>query len=639
VLIGIDAIHGNGLVSGCTIYPTNIGMASAFEPSLMERTARETAMEMRATGSHWTFNPNVEVARDPRWGRVGETFGEDPYLVSQYGTAAIKGYQGADFTGSDKVLACIKHFLGGTPINGTNGAPAELSERTLREVYLPPFRAGVNAGAFTLMTAHNEVNGIPSHCNTWLIYDVLRKEWGYKGFVVSDWLDIEFIHGLHKTAESNKEAYFQSIDAGMDMHMHGPDFYYKVLELIKEGRIQEARINESCRKILEAKFRLGLFENRFVDLANVKNLIFTNEHKATALEASRKSMVLLKNNGILPLDPWKFKNVFVTGPNANNQAIMGDWAFPQPEENITTVLEGLKMVSPHINFSFLEFDWNIRKMDPAKINQAAEMAKKADLNIVVVGEYALRHMWNDRTGGEDTDRSDINLPGLQEELVEKIHASGKPTIVVLVNGRQLGVEWIANNCAALVEAWEPGACGGQAVAEILYGKVNPSGKLPVTVPRHVGQVQQFYNHKPSMYFHPYAMSASTPLFPFGYGLSYTTYSYNNLKLSQGKITRQESVTVSVEVTNSGKVDGEEIVQLYIRDEYSSATRPVKELKAFTKIFLKAGETGEVSFNLPAEKLAFYDKNMKWGVETGNFKIMVGSSSRDEDLKVADLWVE
>jgi beta-glucosidase len=639
VLIGIDAIHGNGLVSGCTIYPTNIGMASSFEPSLMERTARETAMEMRATGSQWTFNPNVEVARDPRWGRVGETFGEDPYLVSQYGIAAIKGYQGNDFTGNDKVLACIKHFLGGTPINGTNGAPAELSERTLREVYLPPFRAGVNAGAFTLMAAHNEVNGIPSHCNTWLIYDVLRKEWGYKGFVVSDWLDIEFIHGLHKTAESNKEAYFQSIDAGMDMHMHGPDFYYKVLELIKEGRIQEARINESCRKILEAKFRLGLFENRFVDLAKVKSLIFTNEHKATALEASRKSIVLLKNNGILPLDPLKFKNVFVTGPDANNQSIMGDWAFPQPEENITTVLEGLKMVSPHINFSFLEFDWNIRKMDPAKINQAAEMAKKADLNIVVVGEYALRHMWNDRTGGEDTDRSDINLPGLQEELVEKIHASGKPTIVILVNGRQLGVEWIANNCAALVEAWEPGACGGQAVAEILYGKVNPSAKLPVTIPRHVGQIQQFYNHKPSMYFHPYAMSASTPLFPFGYGLSYTTYSYNNLKLSQGKITRQETVSVSVEVTNSGKVDGEEIVQLYIRDEYSSATRPVKELKDFVKIFLKAGETGEITFNLPAEKLAFYDKNMKWGVETGNFKIMVGSSSRDEDLKVADLWVE
>jgi len=639
LLIGIDAIHGNALVKGCTVYPTNIGMASAFDSGLVEKVSRQTALEMRATGSQWTFNPNVEIARDPRWGRVGETFGEDTYLVTQLGVAAVKGYQGNDFTGTDKVLACIKHYMGGTPINGTNGAPADLSERTIREVYFPPYQAGVKAGAFTLMTAHNEVNGIPSHSNRWLMTDVLRKEWGFKGFIVSDWMDIEHMHDLHKTAESNKDAFFQSVEAGMDMHMHGPDFYFKVVELVKEGKISTERIDASCRRILEAKFKLGLFENRFVDLKKVKSNVFTKEHQATALDASRKSIVLLKNGGILPLDPSKFKNVFVTGANANNQGIMGDWALPQPDENIITILEGLKMISPQSNFSYLEQGWNIRKMDPAKVERAAEMAKNADLNIVVVGEHALRNNWFEKTGGEDTDRSDIALPGLQQELVEKIHASGKPTIVVLVNGRQLGVEWIANNVAALVEAWEPGGVGGLAIAEILYGKVNPTAKLPITIPRHVGQVQQFYNHKPSMYFHPYTIGPSTPLYPFGFGLSYTSYRYGNLNLSKKVIGKEESVEVSVEVTNIGKRDGEEIVQLYIRDEYSSATRPVMELKDFTRVSIKSGETKLVKFNLPASKLAFYDKEMNWVVEPGNFKIMVGASSRDEDLKVVDLLVK
>jgi len=639
LLIGIDAIHGNAQVSGCTVYPTNIGLASAFDPAMAEKIARETALEMRATGSQWTFNPNIEIARDPRWGRVGETFGEDTYLVTQLGVASVKGYQGTDFTGTDKVLACIKHYMGGTPLNGTNGAPADLSERTIREVFLPPYKAGVEAGAYTLMTAHNEVNGIPSHSNKWLMQDILRSEWGFKGFIVSDWMDIEHIHDLHHTAENNKEAFFQSIDAGMDMHMHGPDFYYRVVELVKEGRISEDRINESCRKILEAKFRLGLFENPFVDLKKMKERIFTKEHRETALDASRKSIVLLKNDGILPLDPSKYKKVFVTGSNANDQSILGDWSQPQPDENIITILEGLKMVSPETSFAFLEQGWNLRKMEPGKIEQAAQMAKEADLNIVVVGEHALRINWNEKTGGEDTDRSDIALAGLQQELVEKVYASGKPTVVVLINGRQLGVQWIADHVSALIEAWEPGGFGGQAVAEILYGKVDPTAKLPVTIPRHVGQVQQFYNHKPSMYFHPYTIGPSTPLYHFGFGLSYTTYSYKNLRLSNTTISSTGSVKVSIDVSNTGQREGEEIVQLYIRDEFSSATRPVKELKDFARIRLKPGETKTLDFDLPADKLAFYDKGMRWVVEPGNFKIMVGSSSRDEDLQVVNLLVK
>lgn len=632
LIIGIDAIHGNAQVVGTTAYPTSIGQASMFDVDLVEEICRQTALEMRATGSQWTFNPNVEVARDPRWGRVGETFGEDPYLVSLLGTASVRGYQGNGFGSTENVLACAKHFIGGSqPINGTNGSPTDISERTLREVFFPPFKAAVDAGVYSFMTAHNELNGIPCHANPWLMEDILRKEWGFKGFVVSDWMDIEHIHDLHHTAVDNKDAFYQSVDAGMDMHMHGPEFYEKVIELVREGKLTEERINESCRKILYAKFQLGLFEKPFTDEKDYKGVLFNEKHKATALEAARKSIVLLTNDGILPLDGTKYKNVFVTGMNADNQTILGDWALTQPDENVTTILEGLKSVSPATEFSFLDMGWNIRKMDKDKVKQAADMAGKADLAIVAIGEYSLRVNWYDKTCGEDCDRSDINLAGLQQELVESIIKTGVPTIVVLVNGRQLGVEWIADHANALVEAWEPGSLGGQAVAEILYGKVNPSGKLPVTIPRHVGQIQMIYNHKPSMYFHPYAIGESTPLFRFGYGLNYTKYEYSDLTLSSPEMARNGEVNVSVRVTNSGGMDGEEIVQLYIRDLYSSATRPVKELKDFKRVPLRAGETKTVSFILPAEKLAFYDKRMNYTVEAGEYEIMVGASSSDKDL--------
>ena len=632
LIIGIDAIHGNAQVVGTTAYPTSIGQASMFDVDLVEEICRQTALEMRATGSQWTFNPNVEVARDPRWGRVGETFGEDPYLVSLLGAASVRGYQGDGFGSAENVLACAKHFIGGSqPIIGTNGSPTDISERTLREVFFPPFKATVDAGVYSFMTAHNELNGIPCHANPWLMEDILRKEWGFKGFVVSDWMDIEHIHDLHHTAVDNKDAFYQSVDAGMDMHMHGPEFYEKVIELVREGKLTEERINESCRKILYAKFQLGLFEKPFTDEKDYKGVLFNEKHKATALEAARKSIVLLTNDGILPLDGAKYKNIFVTGMNADNQTILGDWALTQPDENVTTILEGLKSVSPATEFSFLDMGWNIRKMDKDKVKQAADMAGKADLAIVAIGEYSLRVNWYDKTCGEDCDRSDINLAGLQQELVESIIKTGVPTIVILVNGRQLGVEWIADHANALVEAWEPGSLGGQAVAEILYGKVNPSGKLPVTIPRHVGQIQMIYNHKPSMYFHPYAIGESTPLFRFGYGLNYTKYEYSDLTLSSPEMARNGEVNVSVKVTNSGGMDGEEIVQLYIRDLYSSATRPVKELKDFKRVPLRAGETKTVSFILPAEKLAFYDKRMNYTIEAGEYEIMVGASSADKDL--------
>ena len=415
ILFGIDAIHGNAYAPGNTIYPTNINLACSFDTLMAYNIARQTAKEMRAMNMHWAFNPNVEVARDPRWGRVGETYGEDPYLVSLLGVQTVKGYQG-DLNGTDDVLACIKHFVGGSePINGTNGSPADLSERTLREVFFPPFEAGVKAGALSLMTAHNELNGVPCHSNEWLMTDVLRKEWNFPGFIVSDWMDIEHIHDLHATAENLKEAFYQSIMAGMDMHMHGLHWNEMVVELVKEGRIPESRIDESVRRILDVKFRLGLFEHPYADEDPTNNVRLCAEHRATALEAARNGIVLLKNENLLPLDASKYKRVMVTGINADDHNILGDWSAPGDPDDVITILEGLKMVAPDTKFDFVDHT--------------------ADLNIVVAGEYMMRFRWTDRTDGEDTDRSDINLVGLQNELIEKVAASGKPTILVLGRGR------------------------------------------------------------------------------------------------------------------------------------------------------------------------------------------------------------
>ncbi|MDR0893168.1 MAG: glycoside hydrolase family 3 C-terminal domain-containing protein [Mediterranea sp.] len=632
ILFGIDAIHGNANAPDNTVYPTNINLACSFDTLMARRIARQTAEEMRAMNMHWTFNPNVEVARDPRWGRVGETFGEDPYLVSLMGAQQVKGYQRHLDSGED-VLACIKHFVGGSePINGTNGAPADLSERTLREVFFPPFEAGVKAGAMSLMTAHNELNGVPCHSNEWLMTQVLRGEWKFPGFVVSDWMDIEHLHDLHATAENLKEAYYQSIMAGMDMHMHGIHWQELVTELVREGRIPESRIDASVRRILDIKFRLGLFEHPLADEAQSMKIRLSADHRATALEAARDGIVLLKNDSLLPLDPSKYRRVMVTGINADDENILGDWSAQEKPENVTTILEGLRQVAPDTQFDFVDQGWDPRNMDPQRVAEAATHARQADLNIVVAGEYMMRYRWADRTDGEDTDRSDINLVGLQNELIERVAASGKPTVLVLVNGRPLGVQWAAEHLPAIVEAWAPGMYGGQAVAEILYGKVNPSAKLAVTIPRSVGQLQMIYNHKPSQYFHPYAAGQpSTPLYAFGHGLSYTTFEYSDLKLSAKEIAPDGTVEASVKITNTGSRDGVEIAQLYIRDVYSQVTRPVKELKDFARVPLKAGESKTVTFRITPDKLAFYDLQMKKIVEPGEFVVMIGASSEDGKL--------
>ncbi len=632
LLFGIDAIHGNANCPDNTVYPTNIGLACSFNPELAGRIARQTAAEMRAMNMHWTFNPNVEIARDPRWGRCGETYGEDRCLVERMGVATVQGYQdGLDH--SSCVLACAKHFVAGSqPDNGTNGSPADLSERTLRTMFFPPFKAAVDAGAATVMMSHNELNGTPCHSNRWLMTDVLRDEWGFKGFVVSDWMDIEHIHDLHGTAETVEDAFCQSIMAGIDMHMHGPEWVDAVCAMVRAGRISEERIDESVRRILGYKFMLGLFEQPYADETTTMQVRLCDEHRNTALEAARQSIVLLKNDGLLPIDAGKYRKILVTGINADDENIMGDWSASQRRENVTTILDGVRYLAPDAQVEFVDQGWDPRNMDPERVTRAAEAARGADLNIVVAGEYMMRWRWDERTCGEDTDRSDIDLVGLQNELIRRVAESGKPTVLVLINGRPLGVEWADENLPAIIEAWEPGMYGGRAVAEILFGKVNPSGKLSITIPRSAGQLHSYYDHKPSQYFHPYVCKPSSPLYPFGYGLSYTTFSYSNL-IADGEIKAdgRGKIDVAVDITNTGQHDGVEIAQLYIRDEYSTFTRPVKELKDFKRVELKAGESRKVCFTLTPEMLEMLDADYKRIIEPGDFVIMVGSSSRDEDL--------
>lgn len=631
LLFGIDAIHGNAMCDGMTTYPSNINAACSFNPELTRKIARETAEEMTTVGMRWAFNPNVEVARDPRWGRVGETFGEDPYLVGIMGEQIIKGLQ-RNLDQPTDVLACIKHFVAGSqPLNGKNVSPADLSERTLREIFFPPFKTGVQAQAATLMAAHNEVNGIPCHTNKWLLQNVLREEWKWPGFIVSDWMDLEHIWEVHKTAPNMKEAFRQAINAGIDMHMQGIHWQEMVGELVKEGKISEERIDQSVRRILTTKFQLGLFEKTYTDEKLRKKICQSQQHLNTALQAAREGIVLLKNqNQTLPIQESKYKKILVTGVNANSQNILGDWSNWMGDKT-STVLKGLKEIAPNTQFLFADQGNNPRYMKQENIDKAVEMAKECDLNIIVAGEYMPRSDWNNRTDGENLDRSDINLVGLQEQLIQRLHATGKPTILVLINGRPLSTEWAAEHIPAIIEAFAPGIQGGKAVAEIIYGKVNPSAKLAITIPRNTGQIVKVYNEKPAAAFHPFTLTQDTPLYPFGYGLSYTQFKYSDITLSSREINANGELQATINLTNTGDREGTEIVQLYIRDCYSNVSRPVKELKDFMRVSLQPGETKTLTFTLPAHKLAYYNEDMEWTVEPGEFEIMIGSSSADEDL--------
>ncbi len=643
ILIGIDAIHGNGMVTGCTVYPSPITMASSFTDEFAYKVARETAIEMRSTGSHWAFTPNIDIARDPRWGRVGETFGEDPTLVSNFGAQTIRGFQSDNYTGTDRVIACAKHLIAGSePINGLNFSPMDLSERTLREIFLKPYISAIEAGVYTMMSAHHEVNGIPCVMNSYLMEEIVRDELGFEGFFVTDWLDIERLVDLHHVAEDFKEACKYAVNAGTDMHMHGPKFIDHVVSLVKEGKVPKSRINEACEKILLAKFKLGLFENSLVDLEGISESVYTDEHKSTALEIARKSIVLLKNkDGVLPFRNKSPQKILVTGPNANNHTILGDWAINQPDANVITIYEGFRDIGGQLGYQvdFYDSNENIRAISEYDILNTVSKSKDYDHVIMVVGDNSMRHLGEKgKVSGENVARAELNLAGNQLALVQAIHSLGKPMTIVLVNGKPISEPWISDNIPAIIEAWEPGLFGGQAVAEIFFGKINPSGKLPITVPRSVGQLQMIYNHKPSQYFKKYAFESVKPLYPFGYGLSYSDFIYSDLKLEMEGDGLGSNVKISIGLLNDSTADGEEIVQVYFRDSTSKITRPVKELVDYKRVYLPAGESTLVEFKIELKDLAYLDHEMNYVVEAGEFIFMVGGSSSKEDLQKASIVV-
>lgn len=633
LLIGTDAIHGHGMdVDEATLFPTPIGLAASFDRDLARRVAEVTAAEMRATGFHWAFSPNVDVVRDPRWGRTGETFGEDPFLVGELGAAMVRGYQGEDFSGANQVLACTKHLVaGGAPDNAMNGSPAEVSERTLREVFLPPFLRTIEAGVFSLMPAHNEVNGVPCHADATLLQETLREKWGFQGFVVSDWLDIARLHSVHRVAETRADADRLAVLAGVDMHMHGGEFFDNVVAHVREGSIPEKRIDAAVRPILFAKFQLGLFEKRQVDAQKVPDTVLTPKHRQLALEAARKSLVLLKNEAsVLPLKA--VRRVLVTGPDANDQSLLGDWSRVQPDANVTTLLEGMREAAPSgVEIEFAETG-PIAGITEPQIRRAALAARRADAVVLAIGENSLRDNPK-RTSGENVDRASLAPPGRQLELLAALAKTGKPVVVVLVNGAPVASEAMVAQASALLEAWEPGMRGGQAIAEAIFGVFSPSGKMPMTVPRSTGHLKAFYNHLPSAYHRGrFRFSSIEPLFSFGHGLSYASFDYQGLS-AKPELKAGEPLGVDVALKNNGARAGDEIVLLYVQDLYASVTRPVRALKAFQRVSLAPGQATKVHFDLPPEAFSLLDRNFKRVIEPGKFAITVGAQKLEHQVLV------
>ena len=640
LIIGIDAIHGNAMVRGTTVYPSPISIAATFTNDFAYDVAKQSAREMRATGSQWTFMPNVDVARDPRWGRVGETFGEDPFMVGEMGKAMIMGFQGEDFSKPNNVIACAKHMIAGSePLNGLNISPMDVSERSLYEIHLPPYKKAIDAGVYTIMAAHNELNGIPSHMHKGLMTDLLRNEWGFDGFYVSDWYDIKRIWSYHKVARNYKEASLFSVEAGMDMNMHGPEFYDFIVALVKENKLSIDRVNEACSKILYAKFQLGLFENRLVDTSKVDENIFIKSHLDKAEEIADNSITLLKNNNSLPINNSNAKRILVTGPNAHNHTTLGDWHFEQPEENVVTIFEGIQQVGENYNHKVDYYDSGIkiRNIQDSKIKATAEMSTNYDHVFVVVGDNSLRYTWEggksfQKTAGENKARSFLGLPGKQLDLVKSIYEKNKNLTVIYVSGKPISEPWIEDNIKSIIHAWEPGSMGGKSMGKIVFGEINPSGKMPMTTARSVGQLTMVYNHKPTNYIHKYAFEKTKPLYRFGFGLSYTTFSISKPTLSTSKWDGTGKVIVEVDVKNTGERDGMETVQLYIRDLFSSVTRPVLELKGYKKVNVAPGETKRVTFSLALDDFAFYDREMKYKAEKGEFNILVGNAANLAKLK-------
>jgi beta-glucosidase len=634
LIFGFDVIHGYR-----TVFPIPLGEAASWDPATVERAAAVAAAEARSAGVHWTFAPMVDIARDPRWGRVAEGAGEDTYLGSAMARARVRGFQGGDYGRPDKVLACAKHWVAyGAAEGGRDYNTTDVSERTLRSVYFPPFRAAVDAGVGSVMSAFNDLNGVPSSANPFTLTGVLRKEWGFDGLVVSDYTSVvELIN--HGVAQDEADAARQALSAGVDMEMVSRSYATHGPRLVAEGRLPVAVVDEAVRRVLRIKLRAGLFDAPYADPERERATLLKPEFRASAREVAGRSMVLLRNEGgVLPLSA-EIRRLAVIGPLADDAAdMMGNWTGDGRAEDAVTVLAGIRAaVGPATQVTYakgvtlalavLADPGAHDAADAAGIDEAARIAGDADAAVLVVGETGAM-------SGEASSRASLDLPGRQLELARRVIATGRPTAVVLMNGRPLTIPWLAEHAGAIVEAWFPGTEGGHAVADVLFGRVNPGGKLPVTFPRTVGQVPIPYDHENTgrppdarnKYTSKYLDVPWTPLYPFGHGLSYTRFDVSNLRLSAARIRPDGEIVASVEVENTGGRAGDEVVQLYLRDVVASVTRPVQALAGFQRVGLGPGEKRTVSFTLRSAQLGFYDREMKWVVEPGLFRVRVGTSS-------------
>jgi beta-glucosidase len=630
LLFGYDVIHGHR-----TIFPIPLGQSASWDLEAIEKSERIAATEATAEGLNWTFAPMVDLARDPRWGRVMEGAGEDTWLGSQIAAARVKGFQGSDLLNNNSLLACVKHFAAyGAPQGGREYHTVDMSERSLYEWYLPVYKAAVDAGVASVMTSFNEIAGVPSTSNKWLLTDLLRDDWKFNGFIVTDYSSInELVQ--HGVAADLSEAGSLSINAGVDMDMQGSVFMNHLADLVKSQKVSEETINSAVKRILVTKYKLGLFDDpyKYCNKKREEEEIMRQDYLDFARDFAAKSCVLLKNsNNTLPINSGS-KTIAVIGPLADSKSdMLGFWSAAGKAENCVTLLEGVKnKVKGSVNILSAK-GCNVNDNNTSEIKQAVSVARKTDFVILALGES--RDM-----SGEAASLTDISLPGVQLELARAIIATGKPVAVVLFNGRPLAIPELDSIAPAILESWIGGTEAGNGIADVLFGDINPSGKLTMTFPRNVGQIPIFYNSKntgrpinPEKPFEKYKSNyldaPNSPLYPFGYGLSYTTFSYSDIKINKTEFQKDDQITASIEIINTGNRDGEEIVQLYIRDLVGNVTRPVKELKEFKKILVKKGETVTVTFNISTSELSYYHEDMSFTLDSGDFELFVGPNSSE-----------
>jgi beta-glucosidase len=642
-----EALHGF-MAYGSTSFPQVLGLASTWDPGLVQQAFTAAADEMASSGVNTAFTPVLDLARDPRWGRTEETYGEDPYLVARMGVAAINGLQGTSWTiDRHHVMATMKHFAAhGQPESGTNTAPANFSERDLRETFLVPFRAAVQeAHVGSAMASYNEIDGIPNHANRWLLDRVLRQEWGFRGYVTSDANGLQMLVDTHHIASDFYDAARKGLAAGVDYDLSNGSVYATLVDQVRDGRVPEAELDQAVERVLAAKFRLGLFENPYVDADYAQKITNSSEHQQLALKVAQKAIVLLKNDqNLLPLDLKKVKTIAVIGPNAADVHLGGYSRDPGPGNQIS-ILDGIrKRAGDGVKVLYAEgckittgkqgwaawYENKVTQPDPKTevetIRAAAAVARQSDVAIVVVGENEStnREAWSEQHLG---DRDSLDLLGSQEALIRAVVETGKPTIVFLINGRPLSINYVKEHVPAILEGWYLGEQGGTAAANVLFGDVSPGGKLPISFPRSVGQLPDFYNHKPSRN-RSYLFDSREPLFPFGYGLSYTLFHFDNVRVEPKSIRAGGSAKVSVDITNTGNRVGDEVAQLYIHQRVASITRPVLQLRGFKRVNLEPGQKVTVDFTLTPEDLSLIDVNMNRVVEPGTFDLMVGASSAE-----------